>query len=242
MKKGLLSLLLLCISLPFFFSSCGPIVGKGKILTDNRTVSSFNAIDIDAPVKSNITVTPGAQPSVVLNGYENIIKIIKVRVEGNTLHIYTDNFLNLSSDKDVSAEITVPSLSSLSISGASDANINGNISGSDFSLHISGVGKVNIANVNVSSLSAHISGAGDVTINSGSVNTALYQLSGTGSVSAFNLQTQQSSATVSGAGDIELNVQKQLDAHISGAGSIRYKGHPVISSGVSGIGKLTDAN
>jgi len=218
------------------------MVGKGKILTDNRTVSSFNSIDIDAPVKSNITVTPGAQPSLVLNGYENIVKIIKVRVEGNTLHIYTDNFLNLSSDKDVSAEITVPSLTSLSISGASDANINGNISGSDFSLRISGVGKVNIANVNVSNLSAHISGAGDVIINSGSVNTAIYQLSGTGSVSAFNLQTQQSSATVSGAGDIELNVQKQLDAHISGAGSIRYKGHPVISSGVSGIGKLTDAN
>lgn len=242
MKKGFLFLSLFCISLSFLFSSCGPMIGKGKILTQTRAVSSFSSIDIDAPVKSNITVNPSAQPSLTLNGYENILSIIKVRVEGNTLHIYTDNFLNLSSDKDVTAEITVPSLSSLSISGASDANINGNITGSDFTLHISGVGKVNIASVNVTNLSAHISGAGDVAISAGTIGTAVYQLSGTGSVSAFNVQTQQSSATVSGAGDIELNVQKSLDAHISGAGSISYKGHPVISSGVSGVGKLTDAN
>lgn len=242
MKKGFLLLSLFCLSLPFIFSSCGPMVGKGKVLTENRPVTSFTTIDIDAPVKSNITINPSAQPSVSLNGYENILKIIKVRVEGNTLHIYTDNFLNLSSDKDVSADIIVPSLSSLSISGASDATINGNITGSDFNLHISGVGKVNMASVNVTNFSAHISGAGDVTIGTGTIGTAVYKLSGTGSVSAFNVQTQQSSATVSGAGDIELNVQKALDAHISGAGSIRYKGHPVVSSSVSGIGKLTDAN
>jgi len=242
MKKGFLFLSLFCIAFPLLFSSCGPMVGKGKILTQTRAVTSFNTVDIDAPVKSNITINPSAQPSLTLNGYENILNIIKVRVEGNTLHIYTDNFLNLSSDKDVTAEITVPSLAALSISGASDANINGNVTGSDFTLHISGVGKVNMASVNVPNFSAHISGAGDVTIGAGTIGTAVYQLSGTGSVSAFNVETQQCSATVSGAGDIELNVQKSLDAHISGAGSIRYKGHPVISSGVSGVGKLTDAN
>jgi hypothetical protein len=238
------SLLLSFLFATILLSSCGRRVITGSGVTDSqvRTVTAFNMIDIEAPVDATIHVQPGAQPSVTLSGYSNLLNEIRTEVEGSTLKIANRNSINFDTDKDVSAEITVSSLSDLAIHGAADAIVKGNVTGSDFKLKISGAGDVSIEKLTVGNLTAGISGAGDVDINGGSANEAHFTISGAGNIKTYNLQANDVSAKVSGAGDMEVTALRSLDAKVSGAGSIRYKGHPALKSKTSGIGEIAAAD
>lgn len=215
--------------------------GEGPKGSSIPSVTSFNAIDIDLAVKANITVQPGAQPSVHLSGYQNLIDHIKTVVKDNTLYITSDleGDMWIISGEDVVADITVPSLNSLSLSGAPDADIHGSITGQAFDLDISGSSKVIIDNLNVDTFSSDGSGLAHITVKAGTVKSASYDLSGAGSVEAFPLQSDETEASISGTGKCEVTAIKKLDADISGAGSVKYKGHPTVSQEVSGVGSIT---
>ncbi len=228
------------ISLTFFASSCRhvKVKGEGATKTENRSVGSFSAIQLSAPLTATIKIDPTAAPSLQLNGYGNVLHKIKSEVNNNTLIVDKDGFLDFDIDKDVTATITVPSLSSLTISGAADADLDGDITGNEFTLKVSGAGDVKIQSIHTNTLTTTLSGAGSLTIDSGTVNYASYKVTGAGDVDAYDLQCRQAKTVVSGAGDINLSASEKLDVHISGAGSVKYKGKPVVSSDINGVGSL----
>lgn len=235
----------LCLAtLSFFLNSCAHhvVIGSGKEATEDRNTTAFENIDISTTLHATITIKPGAQPSVTLNGYQNILNNIKTEVKDNTLRIYTEDDIQFSVSKKTQAVITVPSLSALSLSGAPDAELHGNITGKNFKLDISGAADVKIDSVNSPDLTADLSGAGTIEINGGNVQHADFDISGAGSIKAFKLIANETTAQVSGAGSCDVNAQQKLEAHISGVGKVRYKGHPVVSSHVSGVGGVADAN
>ena len=217
--------------------------GEGPKGTATLTAANFNAIDMDISAKISITVQAGAIPSIQLSGYENVIKHIKVKVVDNTLQFYTDLDETWDIDYDeLTAQITVPSLSALGLSGAPDADIHGNIVGDSFNLDISGASKVFIDNINVNHFNTDASGATEIEVRGGVVQTASYDISGAGKIRAFPLQTQESSVSISGAGKGQVTAAQKLTADISGAGTIEYKGHPTVSQDISGAGSIKDVN
>jgi hypothetical protein len=216
--------------------------GEGKQSADIRSVSSFNAIVIDVPLNASITIKEGAQPSVQLSGYENLLQHIKTEIKGDTLHIFVPEGWDISADDDISAKITMPSLAALALSGRTNTDIHGTVSGPKFDIDISGSGDVRIDNINVSDFSTSVSGAADIVIKAGNAAHATYDISGAGDIKGFSLQTSETVATLSGAGVAEVNAQRRLESHINGTGSIRYKGHPVLVSDIAGIGTVTDVN
>ena len=224
-----------------FSASCkrNRLKGEGKKTTSTPVVTGFNAVDIDLSLKADITIQSGAQPAITYDGYENLIKHIKTEVRDNTLYITGDltDTWNMDCD-DVTAHITLPSLSALSMSGASDAYLHGNMTGPSFELSISGSSKVIVDNINVDTFSTEASGAAHIEIKAGSVKSASYELSGAGKILAFPLQTVETSASISGAGKGEVTATATLDVDISGAGSIKYKGHPTVTQEVSGVGSI----
>lgn len=225
-------------------SSCriNVLKGEGTQVAESRTVKSFTNIDISVPLDANITVKEGATPSVQLHGFQNILKNIKTETDGNTLRIFMNDNWSINTDEETKAEIVVPSLANLSLEGAPNAFVHGNVVGPEFSVSISGAADAVIDNINVTKFSGDISGAGDIKLNGGKVNRAEYTVSGAGDIDAFPVQTNETIATVSGAGDGKISAAQKLEAHISGTGSIHYKGHPQLISDVSGVGSVTDAN
>ena len=224
MKKYLLSVLFLSGAI-VFNSSCGMNVlrGKGAQGTINPNVSSFNAVDINLPLKADITVKEGSQPGIQIKGFENVIAHIKTKIENNTLRIYSDLDEMWSIDCDgIGVQITMPAIKAVSLSGAPDAEIHGNITGKEFKLDISGAGKVGIDNINVENFSSEVSGAGSIDVKGGAVKNATYEVSGAGKINAFPLQTTETSASISGAGKGEFNASQKLSASVSGAGIIKY--------------------
>jgi Putative auto-transporter adhesin, head GIN domain len=236
---------LVVVGIAAFVSSCKQRVlkGEGAKGDDVRSVAAFKAVDVEVTLKANITVQEGAQTSVKLSGYQNVIKHIKTEVKDNTLYIVfdMDDMWTIDGD-DVTAEITVPSLEGLSLSGAPDAMLHGNIAGKTFDLDISGASSVGIDNINVDSFSSTISGAAKIDVRGGSVKFADYELSGAGKIKAYPLQTLETDVEISGAAKGEVSASERLVASISGAGAVRYKGHPSVTKDVSGAGEVEEDN
>ena len=263
MKKLFLVLTSLAM-LSSVLSSCGRrvIVGRGDVVQEGRIATSFDKVEIEAPVHANIHIKPGATPSVALSGYKNLLEHIETSVQGGKLTIRMKDGIDLHIDKDLTAEITVASLSELELHGSSDADVKGKVSGNRFQLAITGTGDVDIEDVQVgefktrtsgagnlhinkavvNSFSSQISGVGDVEIDEGRCGKAEYKVSGAGSISSFGFRSEHVTAKVSGTGDMDLYATKTLDARVSGAGTIRYKGSPVVKSESSGVGEVVAAN
>ncbi len=80
-------------------------------------------MDISLPIKTDITVPNGVQPGIQLSGYENVIKHIKTEVKNNVLYVTVDlgDMWDMNCD-DVTAQITVPAINALTLTGAPDAS------------------------------------------------------------------------------------------------------------------------
>ena len=242
-RKFLLPAIVIVATLAFTSCKRNVLRGEGSITSQNIPVGSFSVVQADVDVNVSITVKEGAVPSVVLNGYANVIKHLKATVEGNRLHITSDLDETWEIECDsITAEVTMPAITGVTLNGSPDADIHGNITGSNFDLQISGAASVSIDNLNVDNFSSHVSGTADIEVKGGSVKKASYALSGTGDIGAFPLQTLETDASISGAGSGEVTASQKLSVSISGAGSIDYKGHPVITKEISGAGSVDDAN
>lgn len=235
--------LLICTSV-LIASSCKRNIeeGHGKITSESRVVSGFTAVEISAPMDATITVDNTKQASVSLKGYANLLKKITTKVENGTLVIDKDNLIDFFNDEELHATIVVPSLEGLTISGASDADIKGNVTGAHFKLKVSGAGDVTIDKMSASEFESEMSGAGDLHIKGGEVNSASFRVAGAGDVSAYAMRAKTVIASVAGAGDVEVSVSDNLNAKVTGVGSVSYKGHPQVQSNISGIGEVEDAN
>ena len=242
MSRHLLSLAAVIAVISFASCKMNVLKGTGNKTTTIASVSSFNAVNIEIPIKTVITVKEGA-PGVEFSGYENLLKHIQATVTNNklTIHYDLDDTWTIHGDE-VTATISLPSLTALKLTGAPDANVHGNITGNDFKLVISGASDIVFDSISTDNFTADVSGAADIKINGGHVKTAVYTISGAGDIKAFPLQAQETTASISGAGDGQFTALQKLSASISGAGDIKYKGHPVITQNISGVGELTDSN
>jgi hypothetical protein len=207
------------------------------------TVASFNAIEVDIPIKLDVTMQAGSQPGIVMSGYENVLKHIATKIEEGTLIITTDLDETWTVDGEgITIQVTMPSIIGLSLEGAPDAEVHGSITGNEFDMDVSGASKITLDDVNVDTLSLQVSGAGDLRVKGGTVKYAEYDISGAGEVKAYPLQTIETYTSISGAGTSEVTASQKLTATISGAGTVKYKGHPAVSQEVSGAGTVKDAN
>jgi Protein of unknown function (DUF2807). len=215
--------------------------GKGETITDARSISNFTSVALDVSVNANIQVTEGAAASVELKGYANILKNIKTEVKNGKLHISSDDLFHFRTDRDIVANIVVPSLSLLEINGAGDAKVTGVVKGDKFKVEVSGAGDVEIENIIANTFEADLSGAGDLKIAQGTVTDSRLEVTGVGDIDAFGLQTQNTRAEVTGAGEVHVSASQKLVAEVTGAGDIKYKGQPQVTSDITGAGSVEEA-
>ena len=231
--------------LPFLSACNGHVLkGEGAKTTEVVQVATFAAVDISVSVKAVISVVAGAAPHVELDGYANLLQHIKTKVENNKLVVTSDleDDWNFASSDGTTLKITVPDLDGLSLSGATNADVHGILSGGEFKLDIAGAGKVVIDSINVDNFSTVVSGAGEIEVKGGAVHNANYQVSGIGKIKAFPLKTSETTTSISGEGKAELTAMQKLNVDINGAAKIKYKGHPTLTQEISGSGTISDAN
>lgn len=213
------------------------VTGNGKIVTNSRSVSSFDAINVSGGMQ--VLVKQAATASVQVEADENLQEYIETEVSGNKLTLRYRNRVSIHGGK-VKVYITVPSLNAVSISGSGSISSETALpAAGEFKASISGSGNIRMQ-TGAKEVEARISGSGNIELG-GNANDLDVVISGSGSFKGYNLKTKDASVTISGSGNVETNVDGPLDAKISGSGSVYYKGNAAISLKSSGSGKVKRA-
>jgi hypothetical protein len=207
------------------------------IITEVREVSGFTGIEISTFGRVNLS--QGDSESVSIRGSDNVVPVIRTTVRNGVLLIESDennNVTGIHASNVVTITIVVKDLSSLTISGAADVEMDG-LSTSSFEFTMSGAGQFGLDALHADSLDVTLSGMGDVEI-SGEVTAALIDIPGAGSVRASDLRVQTAEVNISGLGGATVWVTDQLTGEISGGGSVSYYGNPQTNTNSTGLGKF----
>lgn len=222
-------------------TSCGGefVRGRGDVVTETRSVPTFDAVEADGDFE--VYLTQGPAEDIRLEGQNNILDVVTTKVDGRELEIKFKSFVNVRRHKPIRIYITNPSLTSLDLAGSGRAEGRSDWNVDDLRLSVSGSGSIDMDIIGANDVNSRISGSGNMYM-SGDADQFESEISGSGNVRAFGLVTKRANMKISGSGNSELTVTQSLDARISGSGNVRYKGSPTVNASVSGSGKVIRAD
>jgi len=211
--------------------------GSGNVITESRSVSNFQKVDLAGIGELNITI--GDTESLTIEADDNLMPLIKTSVENGTLSIGLDTArgtIGLNPTKPIRYTLQAKTLDSLVVSGAGNVNLP-SVTSDTFEIRTTGAGNITIPQLMATTLTVAITGAGNMTLG-GEVQTQDIRLSGLGNYSAGDLKSTNATVTISGAGNATVWASDSLDARLSGAGSVSYYGSPQVTQSISGVGAI----
>ena len=218
------------------FTSCIGLVGErgnGERIEETITIDDFERIEIGG--EFIVKLTQGEGDEVLIEGDENLLDFIEVRVRGNTLIVDTER--RLDSKEGIIVHIPVKGLEAIRCSGASEVSTTNPLQAEKIDIDISGAGKLDLM-LDAIDISLDVSGATLVYLE-GAARSLDVNMSGAGSLEASELEVVDCRAQISGVGKILVNVSGTIDADVSGLGKIEYVGDPESVKGdVSGVGNI----
>jgi hypothetical protein len=210
--------------------------GSGDLVTQDVEVQEFTGIEASNAFEVDVVV--GERERVQITVDDNIVPLLDVTVEGDTLTIGLKDSSRVQAAT-LRAAVTAPAdLASVAASGAAKVDVTGTLEGDALALQSSGAGRLS-AGVETRGVQVNASGASRVVL-SGNAETVQMDISGASTLSAFDLTAGAVSAQVSGASTAEVTATETISGEVSGASTLRYRGEPgsadVESSGASTVG------
>jgi len=189
--------------------------GSGVAATQPRNVPAFHSVELAGG--NNIVVQVGGKQSVVVTADDNLLNHVTTKVQSGTL-VIGNTTGSLTTKSPMSVEVTVPTLSAVTLAGGGNIIVNG---------------------IKAESLTVALSGSGNVT-GSGTATALGVTLDGSGNVWFTRVAANDVHAVLSGSGNIFVTATKSLDASVPGSGTISYAGNPqAVTKSVTGSGAIT---
>ncbi len=239
MKKNLLSpvitlavMILLLLNLTSSCMLADGIKGNGNVVTEERSVSGFDGIEVGGAF--DIYITQGNTEALKIEAESNLMEYIKTNVLGGKLSISSKE--NLNPTKSIKLYITIKDLKDLEISGACDLYSENTLKLDDLDLEVSGAADVKL-DIELNKLEADFSGASDIQL-AGKAGELRIDISGAGDLNALELEAEVVKIDISGAASAKVYAKTNLDVDVSGAATVKYKGNPQVNSDVSGAGSI----
>ena len=210
--------------------------GNGNITKQDRTVNSFNSIEVSGGY--TIYLKQDSTQSLAVEADDNLQSLIITKVENGKLII--KNTESIRGSKPINIYLSAKSIKDISVSGAADIKGSGKFKMKELNFEISGSGDINM-DVELQKLTYDCSGASKLNL-TGTVETVDATISGAADINAFDLIAKSFTLSSSGAGKANINATENLVIETSGAATVRYKGNPKNisqkNSGVSSIHKV----
>lgn len=212
---ALLALLPACIVIAHGDFGDGPrLEGDGVAASEERPLGEVDGIELEGPI--DLVVTAGASPALRVHADRNLLEHVETRERSGRLRIRLEPGYSYRLREPLRAEVSLPTLESVSIAGSSQVHLQG-LDGERLTLAVSGAGNV-VARGRVERLEISITGAGDV--------------------DAEGLVAERASVSIAGSGDVEMRVARQLDVQIAGSGDVRLHGDAQLSAAIEGSGEV----
>ncbi len=193
---------------------------KGNVITQERTVSDFNAIEIGNALE--VILSQGDAQIVKVETNEELQEFLKTDVDNGILKITQTS--KMKNPTKLLVYITVKNLNKVTLTGASELKSETVIKSEKLELNSSGASEISL-DLAVNELVSDFSGASEITLK-GTAQKHTITLSGASELKASELETQEMTINSSGASDLEINVKEKLTGQMSGASSLKYKEEP----------------
>ncbi|TDE12068.1 PspC domain-containing protein [Dyadobacter psychrotolerans] len=185
-------------------------------------VGDFQKLDMGGAY--SISIRQGAEFNVSADGEEEDVDDLQVSVENGTLHVKRSKGFSLFDNKSwnrVGLIITMPTIESVSLSGANKARISGFTGLSKLNIDVSGASKTEV-NVGVSELVVELTGASKAKF-TGNAKSANFDLSGACKLDATAMNFENVDIDASGASKAEFGRVVHIKKSTSGASKIEVR-------------------
>jgi hypothetical protein len=213
------------------------ITPSDEMITDERQVDEFTGIDMRT--FGRVFITQGETNSVVLDGSDNLVPLVKTEVRNGMLVIVMEERINIIPNNlqdYLTFKITVRDLNDLVVGGLALVEMEA-LSTNSLDISKSGAGQIQIEDLAADRVDIDLSGLGNVDI-SGEVAHATIGLSGAGEIQAANLRCASADVSIPGLGSATVWVTDSLTGQISGGGSVGYFGDPATDTQTTGLGSF----
>jgi hypothetical protein len=225
-------------SIHLSFSGFNRTVGSGKLQTETRNVTGFQAIALRASMK--LVLRQGTREGLELRADDNLLPLIETQVVDRggvpTLELGVKKGSSFTTRNPIVATIDLVTLRALSISGSGEV-VGDALKTPSLAIAISGSGNVKLQKISTDEMSAKVSGSGDLQF-AGRTGKLGLSISGSGDVNARELEADDVSVSVAGSGDANVNARKTLTISIAGNGNVTYAGDPAVKSSIAGHGNV----
>lgn len=211
----MLSILILLSLMAILFTGCSAVfhtAGTGEIVGKTYDFKDFTNVEVSDAVKYE--VIQSNDYSVVVSTHEDILDHLDIYQSGNTVHIGLKFDLHFGLNN-VMVTITMPQLSKLVVSGASEGKATGFDSTGNLEITVSGASDLNMG-IKAGQSGLDVSGSSKITGNLTSTDTKIV-LAGDSDL-VMTLQTGKTDMDISGSSEITGDLQAQ-DSQITLSGA-----------------------
>lgn len=222
----------------------GVVTGSGNLDTREFNFSDFNRVEVGSAFE--VKVVQSDSHSVSVTADDNLFDYIMVSKQGTTLKIYLKTAQYIATT--TRAEITMPQLRGLELSGATRGTVSGFSSTENVDIEVSGASSLDMVDISTGDIDFNVSGAsrvtGDITARDadfevsgastvqleGSAGDTVIEASGASRAELAGFTVNNADVRLSGASSGTVNLEGRLDADLSGASTLSYIGEPTMGN------------
>lgn len=241
------------------FGSGKRVIGSNNYVTKEIRIDNFKHISVSGSADVTYTQKSG-RPKVEVYTSDNIVELLNIYVEDNTLRIGFKKGYNISYKK-LEVRVTSPTLNGISIAGSADIDLVNGVKTDDFKLNIAGSADINSPHTIdcTNSCDISIAGSGDIDANTLRCNQLNVTVAGSGDMTIKDAQVTNAKASVAGSGTVtiagtvdtaeysvagsgDLNVSnfraRSVSARVTGSGDIRCHATEFLKARTAGSGSI----
>jgi len=219
-------------------SGCVPttLSGSGNLVTQEEPISGFDKVDISHSFK--VDISQGESFKVVIRVDDNLVENLQVVKQGSTLKIGLDPNRNYTvRNATMEAQVTMPELTGLDLSGASHATISGFESTDDITVDQSGSSSLR-GDIEAGDIRIDLSGSSEMTL-VGSGQDLTVDASSSSELDLSEFTVVNARVETSSSSSVTVNASGRLDVDASGSSNVYYLGNPTLgtieTSGASSV-------
>ncbi len=206
-------------------------VPSGNLETRTEDQTDFTKVTVSRAFDVEITQSSSYLVRITLD--DNLFPHLEVLKTGETLTIRLQSGVSYTSlfgrQATLQAEITMPDLEEVQLSGATVASVDGFDVSHPFVAGISGASRLQGTYTTTGGVSFTVSGASTVEL-TGAGGDLTADVSGASRIELSNFAVHDATVTMSGASQGTVNLDGRLDATVSGVSTLLYIGNPTLGN------------
>lgn len=215
-------------------------VGSGRMATEARAVSGFDAISGNASI--DVVVRQADKEGVTVEAEDNILPLVETVVEpsgsSGRLVIRFKRGESISTRKDVKVTVDVVRLQAVSMAGSGDLVVQA-LKTPALRVSLAGSSDVNIAGLAADALDLSVSGSSDI-VAAGRAAKVKLSIAGSGDAKMRDLVADDVVISIAGSGDAEVHADKSLEVTAAGSGDVVWRGAATqVKQRIAGAGSVT---